>query len=351
MEPVPYLLYHDDRLFVLDISTTQVRHLHDPEFGGISETVSSSSIDASSTWTLTTRRNCPGYPPTRMDHFESVGGLVDYVRKVEPITPRRSLNGSSPEPVPSYEEYLEWLDRNGLHGALETKLRHGGYFAPPEWREKLSWEAEQLAKYLGASRSTSLTTEASPNGDSLADDFVAGFAEVAKAKLAEARAALDLVDPAAPIYRKSAEEMVRVCEIIASGVTASSTESQLRSTIAALKEAMGGGLDASAFLTAQNVIEVVRKILGDETIDTGPVSRTFDEASMFLARSIAAEAKDRLRAAVSQSSNDVRSSFRLGMSVRNTLRSAGFTEAALGVPNLDDVWYEILKAALRIREV
>jgi hypothetical protein len=47
-------------------------------------------------------------------------------------------------------------------------------------------------------------------------------------------------------------------------------------------------------MTAHNVIELIRKILGDERIDTGPVSRTFDEAIRFLARGIPPDAKDRL---------------------------------------------------------
>jgi hypothetical protein len=85
-------------------------------------------------------------------------------------------------------------------------------------------------------------------------------------------------------------------------------------------------------------------------IDTGSVPRTREEAARFLARSIEPDARRRILVALQSNPGEVMSSFRLGMSVRNTLRSGGFTEESLGVSNLDDVWYELLEAAVRLRE-
>jgi hypothetical protein len=350
MEPVPYLLYHDDRLFVLDISTMKVRTVSDPVFGELQEATSSEDIDSSSKWTLTTRRNCPGYPPTQVHHFDTIEDLVDYIRKVEPSTPRRSLAGRPPDPTPTYEDYLQWLSEKGLRGAVETKLLEGGYFAAPEWRERLLWEARQLGEYLGAPQ-TGTTAAAESAGDSYLDyETLEEFAAIAKSKCTEARSALEEILADDPIRRRPAEDMLKVCGIVASGVTVSSDESRLRTTIAALKQTMGEGLDAAAFMTAKNVIEVIRQILGDETIDVGSAPRTWEEAARFLARSIEPDAKNRIRTALNANPSEVRSSFRLGMSVRNTLRSGGFTEESLSVPNLDDVWCELLEAAVRLRD-
>jgi hypothetical protein len=151
MVPVPWIAYRNDRLFVLDISVTRVERYTDVDVGEITEVIVGGDLTTGGKykWTLTTRRNHIGYPPTRVDHFESLGELLAYVRKAEPETPRQSLGGSSPDPVPSYEEYLEWLADNGLQGALEQKLRFGGYFVHPDWQERLVWETRQLAEHLG----------------------------------------------------------------------------------------------------------------------------------------------------------------------------------------------------------
>jgi hypothetical protein len=350
MEPVPLLLYHDDRLFVLDICTMQVRAVQDPVFGELREATSSDSVDASSQWTLTTRRNCPGYPPVRVDHFETIADLVDYIRKVEPNTPRRSLAGQPPDPTPTYEDYLEWLEQNGLRGAVDTKLLVGGYVAAAEWGERLHWEARQLAEYLAAPQAGAPEAVESTEDSDLDYVLLEEFAATARSKWAEARIALAEVPPDDPIRRRPAEDMLKVCEIISSGVTESSDEMRLRTAIADLRQAMGSGLDAAAFMTARNVIELIRQILRDEMIDTGSVPRTREEAARFLARSIEPDARRRILVALQSNPGEVMSSFRLGMSVRNTLRSGGFTEESLGVSNLDDVWYELLEAAVRLRE-
>lgn len=151
MVPIPLLLYYDDRLFVLDINVARVERYTDQDAGTFEVSTMSRDLATGGEyhWTLTTRGNHTSYPPSRVDRFESLDKLIAYVRKVEPETPRISLDRDSPDPVPSYEEYLDWLADNGLQGAIEQKLRCGGYFTYPEWRERLVWEAQQLSEHLG----------------------------------------------------------------------------------------------------------------------------------------------------------------------------------------------------------
>jgi len=152
-----------------------------------------------------------------------------------------------------------------------------------------------------------------------------------------------------PIDQLPAEGMVRVTEIIVAYVTPESDEQRLRDGIAELRNAMASSLDARAFMTAQNVIDTIHEILGDEHVDTGTVARSFNEAVQFLARTITPDATARLRTEILEGrKQDLRMSFQLGMSVRNTLRSAGFSEGALGIANLDDVWFDLLERALLV---
>ena len=45
--------------------------------------------------------------------------VPDIPGSVEPGTPRISLKGKSPKPVPSYEEYLAWLEKNEWPSAMQ----------------------------------------------------------------------------------------------------------------------------------------------------------------------------------------------------------------------------------------
>ncbi|MDJ1463719.1 ankyrin repeat domain-containing protein [Nitratireductor sp. GZWM139] len=92
--------YLDDRMFVLE-----VRH-----------SLSGSAIKAEhqETWSVITCRNVRGYPPFRIDPFNTQAEAVRYLRKVAPQSPRVSLNGSAPFPVPSWSEFQNWLEENGL---------------------------------------------------------------------------------------------------------------------------------------------------------------------------------------------------------------------------------------------
>jgi len=69
-------------------------------------------------WALVTRRNVPGYPPTRSDAFDSYSDAVDYYKAVVVATPRVSLGERPPQPSPTLEEYVEWLKSEGLFDPL-----------------------------------------------------------------------------------------------------------------------------------------------------------------------------------------------------------------------------------------
>lgn len=84
--------YFDDRIFVLSIQKVITK-------------------DDSEEWCLVTRRNTFGYPPTRADDFDSLEKAEEYRMQVEPQTPRISLHGRSPKPVPTYEEHSAWTEK------------------------------------------------------------------------------------------------------------------------------------------------------------------------------------------------------------------------------------------------
>lgn len=176
-------------------------------------------------------------------------------------------------------------------------------------------------------------------------EYLLEYSALAKKQLAEWRKTY--FGARKPIDKLPAEHMIRVYAIISSHVVAEADEEMLRSGIAELREIMSTGLDARAFMTAQSAIDTIHDILGDEEIDTGLVPRTLEEAVHFLAGAIEPDTVAKLRADIVEGRGQaVRESFRLGMSVRNTLRAAGFTEMTLGIANLDDAWYSLLERAV-----
>ena len=100
--------YHDDRLFVLDIVLAKK--------------------GSGRVWAVITRRNCTGYPPVRVDEFDSREDAQAYVKEVEPITPLISHGGSARSPTPSYAEYITLLREDGLRSALEVAVEDGAHF-------------------------------------------------------------------------------------------------------------------------------------------------------------------------------------------------------------------------------
>ena len=92
-------LYNDDRLFILDYGIAGEKG----EQG----------------WYVVTRRNTERFPPFRVDRFTCESEAIEFIKKAEPETPRISLGGKSPSPIPSYEEHLNWLREDQLPSSME----------------------------------------------------------------------------------------------------------------------------------------------------------------------------------------------------------------------------------------
>jgi len=66
-------------------------------------------------WTVVTLHNVFATLPARQDHFASYAEALDYYLRVVVETPRISLGGHSPDPLPSIEQYTAWLKLEKLH--------------------------------------------------------------------------------------------------------------------------------------------------------------------------------------------------------------------------------------------
>ncbi len=92
-------MYRDDRVFILDLQLA--------------------SKGDRQVWAVTTRRNIDGFPPFRVDDFETKEKAVEFIQRIEPTTPRIRLGGKPPEnPVP-YDEYVLQLHEEGIPSAME----------------------------------------------------------------------------------------------------------------------------------------------------------------------------------------------------------------------------------------
>lgn len=92
-------MYRDDRVFILDLqlATKGVRKV----------------------WAVTTRRNVDGFPPFRVDDFETKEEAIEFIQRIEPTTPRISCGGKPPENPVSYDEYVFQLHEEGIPSAME----------------------------------------------------------------------------------------------------------------------------------------------------------------------------------------------------------------------------------------
>lgn len=90
-------VFNDDRLFILDMQIA--------DKGG------------DEVWAVVTRWNHDGFPPYKVNDFPTQIEAIQFIKKIEPQTPRVSLGGKSPSPVPSYIENLEILRANGEQSA------------------------------------------------------------------------------------------------------------------------------------------------------------------------------------------------------------------------------------------
>lgn len=112
MRPLIFdMLFHDDRMFVLEISPVESRDATSTVLN-LSEQTSRTSRPKE--WAVVTRRNVPGYPPHRVDHFPTQAEAVTYYKRVVVQTPRKSLGEKSPDPAPTLEVYTAWLAAEDL---------------------------------------------------------------------------------------------------------------------------------------------------------------------------------------------------------------------------------------------
>ncbi len=65
-------------------------------------------------WLVSTRRNVPGLRVTRGDAFDTREEAIAYMEELEVATPRVSLDGRAPDPLPSLEAHRRWLQENNL---------------------------------------------------------------------------------------------------------------------------------------------------------------------------------------------------------------------------------------------
>jgi len=97
-------------------------------------------------WGVLTFRNVQGYPPVRVDLFDTEEEAVNYLIKVAPEAPRVSLKGRHPYPVPTFEELQDWLVSIG-----EKKL--------PYYKVNLSENNEYIAPISLRNRAIELFDE------------------------------------------------------------------------------------------------------------------------------------------------------------------------------------------------
>jgi hypothetical protein len=132
--------YLDDRLFIVEVRRSIVER-------------------RGARWTVVTRRNTRKRPPTRTDDFATRQEAVAYLEEVEPHTPRISLDGEAPDPVPSLKEHRAWLRSIGVASAyvepepkddgsvyeLYTGARLQALSDPHDWMKYLSWGYEMTS--------------------------------------------------------------------------------------------------------------------------------------------------------------------------------------------------------------
>ena len=66
-------------------------------------------------WAMVTLHNVYGRIPARQDYFATREEALEYSLQVVVETPRVSLGSTTPDPLPSIEEYTEWLKAENLH--------------------------------------------------------------------------------------------------------------------------------------------------------------------------------------------------------------------------------------------
>jgi hypothetical protein len=120
-------MYHDDRMFLLNVSKCTIA----VDGNVLETTVYHEGAPQDHIWCLVTYRNVAGYPPVRVDHFETAEAARSYLERVEPTVPRLSLGGQSPTTPLPYDRWLEWKANNGLKDYDHRKQYMPGAYSNP----------------------------------------------------------------------------------------------------------------------------------------------------------------------------------------------------------------------------
>lgn len=92
--------YFDDRMFILEISIATVR-----DFDLKNE---------KEVWSVITRKNTPGYFPTRTDDFETKEQAIDFYKQIIPQTPLVSMKGTPLGADTSFESFLKYCNEKNI---------------------------------------------------------------------------------------------------------------------------------------------------------------------------------------------------------------------------------------------
>jgi hypothetical protein len=115
------LLFHDDRVYVLELERAIVSSPSEDGLIAVTTGGKEHSVPGRGErriWSITTRRNVPGYPPRRVDQFDTYEDAVAFYKRVVVMTPRASLGQKCPDPTPSLEKYVQWLKDEELFDPL-----------------------------------------------------------------------------------------------------------------------------------------------------------------------------------------------------------------------------------------
>ena len=94
--------YYDDRIFlfeVANVSTWSYPYEDENESKG---------------WSVIRLLNCGNRNINGVEKCESYDQAVRRIKEIAPTTPLFSLQGSCPNPIPTWSEFQTWLQENGL---------------------------------------------------------------------------------------------------------------------------------------------------------------------------------------------------------------------------------------------
>lgn len=92
--------YFDDRMFILEILPIIVKNFE--------------LTEEKEMWSVITRKNSPGYYPTRTDDFVTKDEAIEFYKKIILQTPLVSMKGKPLNTVPDYNTFVEKLKKQGI---------------------------------------------------------------------------------------------------------------------------------------------------------------------------------------------------------------------------------------------